>query len=325
MSLSWTLLLFLIFPGFLFTVLAGMLLSWVDRKVTARVQWRKGPPLLQPLYDFFKLLGKETIVPAGGSRAAFLLAPAAGLAGVTLAAAYVGTAAFFPGTIGFSGDLIVVLYLLVVPSLALIMGGAASRNPLASVGASREMKLVLAYELPFILAMLVPVVQSGGTLQLAKLVAWQAEHGSFAFSISGIVALLVVILVAQAKMGLVPFDQAEAETEIMGGVLIEYSGPPLALFKLTKMMMLYTMPLFVVVVLWGGFAKSVPVANSAPRVALTAGSVLLGVVKFLVLIVAAVVIRNTNPRLRIQHAVSFFWRPMSLAAIGSVAVALLGA
>lgn len=303
-----------VFPGFLFTVVLGMVLSWVDRKVTARVQWRKGPPLLQPLWDFLKLLGKETVVPAGGSRMTFLLAPAMGLAGVTLAAAYVGVAAFFPHLeYGFSGDLIVVLYLLVLPSLAVILGGAASKNALASVGASREMKLVLAYELPFILAMLIPVIQSGGQLQLTALLAWQAEHGrSFAWSISGFIALVAVIPVIQAKLGLVPFDQAEAETEIMGGALIEYSGPPLALFKLTRMMMWYTVPLFVVVVLWGGFGTA-------------AGTIVLGCVKFLVLIVAAVVIRNTNPRLRIEHAVAFFWRPVSVVAVGSVAAALLGA
>jgi len=329
MNLPWALLLFLVFPGFLFAALAGMVLSWVDRKVTARVQWRKGPPLLQPLYDLFKLFGKETLVPSGGSRSAFLLAPVAGLAGATLAAAYIGTAAFLPSfaaRIAFGGDLIVVLYLLVVPSLALILGGAASKNPLASVGASREMKLVLAYELPFILVMLVPVIQSGGELQLTNLLAWQAAHGSVAWSLSGVIALLVVIPVVQAKLGMVPFDQAEAETEIMGGVLIEYSGPPLALFKLTKMMMLYTAPLFVVVVLWGGFSTAAGSSSAVGADALrfTAGSIGLGIVKFLVLIVAAVVIRNTNPRLRIQHAVSFFWRPVSLAAMVSVAVALLG-
>ena len=297
----------LIFPGFAFAAAVGMVLSWVDRKVTARVQFRKGPPLLQPLYDFLKLLGKETIVPAGGSRGAFLLAPALGLAGVTLAAAYIGAAAFLPSVVGFSGDLIVVVYLLVLPSLAIILGGSASRNPLASVGASREMKLVLAYELPFILVLLVPIIQSGGKLQLGHLLAYQAEHGSFAWSISGVIALILAIPIVQAKLGLVPFDQAEAETEIMGGAFIEYSGPPLALFKLTKMMMLYTVPLFVVVVLWGGF-----------------NSVGLGIVKFLVLIVAAVVIRNTNPRLRIQHALKFFWGMWSPAAAGCVALALLG-
>ena len=301
---------FLIFPGLLFTAVAGLLVSWVDRKVTARVQWRVGPPALQPFYDFVKLLGKETIVPRGGSRLAFLGAPLVGLAGVTLAATLIGRAAIWPDA-GFKGDIIVLLYLLALPSLAVIMGGIASRNPLASVGASREMKLLLGYELPFILALLVPVIQSGGTLSLGGLLEHQAAHGSFAWSLSGVLALLVVIPCLQAKLALVPFDQAEAETELMGGALIEYSGAPLAVFHLTRAMMLVAAPMFLVVVLWGGFGPGI-------------GSALLGVVKYLVFIVLAVLIRNTNPRVRIEHAMQFFWGPVTVLAMVAVALALAG-
>ncbi len=300
----------LVFPGLLFTGVLGLLVSWVDRKVTARIQYRVGPPLLQPFYDVVKLMGKETVVPAGGSRLAFLGAPLFGLAGVTLAATLVGTAAVNPQS-GFTGDIIVLMYLLVMPSLAVIMGGVASRNPLASVGASREMKLVLSYELPLILAVMVPIIQSGGTLSLAGLLAHQASGGAFAWSPSGLLALLVAIPCLQAKLALVPFDQAEAETEIMGGALIEYSGAPLAIFKLTKAMMLLVMPVFVVEVFWGGFGSSV-------------GSVALGVGKYLVLVVVAILLRNTNPRVRIDHAMRFFWGPVTLLAIAAVILALLG-
>jgi len=302
---------FVVFPGLLFTAILGLVVSWVDRKVTARVQWRVGPPLLQPFYDFVKLLGKEVIVPAGTSRLAFLGAPLIGLAGVTLAATFLGSAIFYPAS-GFGGDLIVVLYLLVLPALAVILGGAASRNPLASVGASREMKLVLSYELPLILIMLVPIIKSGGELGIWDLLKYQMANGSFAMSASGIVALITAILCVQAKLALVPFDQGEAETEIMGGAFIEYSGAPLAVFKLTKAMMMVVMPVFVVVMLWGGFGH-------------TPGSIVLGVVKFLALVVIAVLIRNTNPRLRIEHAMKFFWGPVSALAILAVALALVGA
>jgi NADH-quinone oxidoreductase subunit H len=300
----------LVFPGLVFTAVAGLLVSWVDRKVTARVQWRVGPPLLQPFYDVVKLLGKEVVVPAGGSRLAFLGAPLVGLAGVTFAATLIGTAAIWPAA-GFSGDVIVLLYLLVLPSLAIILGGIASANPLASVGASREMKLVISYELPFILAVLVPVIQSGGELSLAGLLAHQAAQGAFAGSLSGVLALLVIIPALQAKLALVPFDQAEAETEIMSGALIEYSGAPLAVYKLTKAMMLLVGPVFVVEVLWGGFGA-------------TPGSALLGVGKYLVLLVVAILLRNTNPRLRIEQAMRFFWGPVTGVALLAVVLALIG-
>jgi len=301
---------FLIFPGMLFTIVAGMLASWVDRKVTARVQWRVGPPLLQPWYDFLKLMGKEVIVPRGGSRLAFLGAPLVGLAGASLAAGLLAAATVNAG-IAFTGDIIVLLYLLVLPSLAIILGGAASGNPLASVGASREMKLLLSYELPFILVMVVPIVKSGGELSLAGLLSWQGANGAVAWSLSGILALVAAVLCMQAKLALVPFDQAEAETEIMGGALIEYSGAPLAIFKLTKAMMLVAVPWFLIVTLWGGFGQ-------------TAGSVVLGILKYVVLLVVVTLIRNTNPRLRIEHAMKFFWGPVTALAILALILAFLG-
>jgi len=299
-----------VFPGLLFTAAAGLLVSWVDRKVTARLQWRVGPPLLQPFYDLVKLLGKEIVVPAQSSRLAFLGAPLVGLAGASLAAALVGSAAVHAQA-SFTGDLIVVLYLLVLPSLAIILGGAASRNPLASVGASREMKLVLGYELPFILVMLVPIIQSGGMLRLGDLLRYQAEHGSFARSLSGVLALVAAIPCLQAKLALVPFDQAEAETEIMAGALIEYSGAPLAVFRLTKAMLMVVGPVFLVVLLWGGFGDTI-------------GSALLGAGKYLVLLVLMILIRNTNPRLRIEHAMKFFWGPVTALAVVAVALAVAG-
>lgn len=300
----------LVFPGLLFTAVVGMVATWIDRKVTARLQWRVGPPFFQPFYDFLKLLGKEVTIPRGASKTVFLAAPLVGLAGVVLSATILGRAAM-GATEGFTGDVVVVLYLLVLPSLAVIVGAAASKNPLASVGASREMKLVVSYELPFILAMLVAVVKSGGELRLPALLAWQAENGAFAARLSGLVALVVAVLCMQAKLALVPFDQAEAETEIMSGALIEYGGAPLAVFKLTRAMMMLVGPAYVIVVLWGGFGNS-------------PGSLVVGVLKYVALLVAAILIRNTNPRLKIADAMKFFWGPVTLAAIAAMVLAFLG-
>ncbi len=310
MNVGHALLLFLIFPGFLFTAVLGLLVSWLDRKVTARVQWRVGPPFYQGFADFFKLLGKETIIPEGASRLAFLGAPLMGVAAVTLASTILIAGMVWPNQ-SFAGDLIVVFYLLAIPSLAIIIGGAASKNALASLGASREMKLVLSYELPLILAILVPVIQSGGRLRIGELAQYQMAHGSFAWSLSGVIALLVCIMCLQGKLGLVPFDQAEAETEIMGGALIEYSGAPLAMFKLQKAMMLVAMPVFILAVLWGGLGNTV-------------SSFILGLIKYLVLIVLVTLIRNTNPRVRIDHVMKFFWGLVSVFAVLAVILAVLG-
>ncbi len=147
----------------------------------------------------------------------------------------------------FVGDLIVLIYLLVMPALSVMLGSFASRNPLASLGGSREVKLMIAYELPLVLAVLVPVIQAN-SIRLGDLLVNQAP----VTSLSGVLGLLVCIACMQAKLTLVPFDMPEAETELSGGALIEYSGPPLAMFKLTRAMMLFTMPVLLVVLFFGG-------------------------------------------------------------------------
>src|SRR5665811_762768 len=142
---------FFVFPGLLFVAVTGAFLSWFDRKITARVQFRKGPPMLQPFYDFFKLLlVKETILPKQGSPIVFLMAPVFAVFGATMA----GVVILLPLlniTTGFRGDLLVIFYLLTIPSFSSIIGALASGNPLAAVGGSREMKLILSYELTFLL------------------------------------------------------------------------------------------------------------------------------------------------------------------------------
>jgi len=301
---------FLIFPGFLFTAFAGIMASWFDRKVTARVQWRVGPPIMQPLYDIVKLLGKEAVVPKDSAVITFLAAPCFGLAAVTIVSVMVWNAMLWQNS-GFIGDLFVVIYFLMVPSIALIIGGFASRNPVASLGASREMKLMLADELPFILAVLVPVIQSGGAIRLNQLMAYQHTHGMVAGSVSGVIALIVAVITVQAKLTLVPFDLPEAETELMGGVEVEYSGPPLAIIRLTRMMMLFTLPMFLVLLFWGG-------------VEFTGWSILWSVLKYLFFLVLIILIRNTNPRLRTDQAIRFLWGPVTLLGIAGVVLASIG-
>ncbi|MFH1942114.1 MAG: complex I subunit 1 family protein [bacterium] len=301
---------YLVFPGFVFTAIVGMLASWIDRKVTARVQWRVGPPLLQPLYDFVKLLGKETVIPRGCSKVTFLLAPLFGLMAVTLVSTLVWSAILWPAK-GFVGDLIVVIYFLIFPMLAVIIGGFASRNPIASLGASREMKLMLADELPFILAVFVSVIQAGGALRLGQFVTYQQTYGWVFGSISGVLATVVAIITMQAKLTLIPFDIPEAETEIMSGPYVEYSGPPLAIFKLTRMMMLFTLPMVLVLLFLGGMDFH-------------GWSILWSILKYVVLLVLIILIRNTNPRVRIDQAMKFLWGPVTFIGIVAVVLAFLG-
>lgn len=292
------------------TAVIGLVTCWIDRKVTARIQMRVGPPFLQPFYDIAKLMIKETCIPEGAPRAVFLSAPLVGLAGVTLASLALWRALIDPDPAhSFIGDLIVVMYLLALPAVAVIIGAFVSRNPLASLGGSREMKLMMSYELPLILAVLVPVIRAH-SIRLGALMAEPAV-----FHASGVIALLVAILCMQAKLTLVPFDSPEAETELAGGAYIEYSGPPLAVYKLTRAMMLFTMPVFLIAVFWGGIGgMAVPLWSG----------ILFGVLKYVALVVVVVLIRNTAPRVRIDQATKFFWGPVTVAALAAVALALMG-
>lgn len=301
---------YLIVYGFILTAIIGLIASWIDRKVTARIQYRKGPPFFQPVFDILKLMGKETLIPKGASKTVFLVAPLIGFSSVVV----VSTLLWVNNnnmSNSFLGDIIVIFYLLAIPSISIMIGGFASGNPLSRVGASREIKLLLGYELPFILAILVPIIKSGFSLRLEDIISYQAQNGAFATYASGILALFVCIAVIQAKLGLVPFDSPEAETEIIAGPMIEYSGTGLAIFRLMKNMLLFTLPFFLIILFLGGLNfDGIHILYSA--------------IKYIILLLIITLIRNTNPRLRIDQAMRFFWGPVTGVAVIAVILAVLG-
>jgi len=294
----------LIFPGFLFTVVLGLVASRIVRKVSALVQWRVGPPLFQPFYDVMKLMGKEILIPQDAQRTVFLAAPLVGLAGVLLLSTMLWRITITQTA--FVGDIIVAIYLMLLPSLALILGSSASSSPHAAIGTSREMKLVMGYELPLVLALIIVIIKTGGQLNLAEIAGYTPV-----LSISGMLAFLAALLCVQAKLGFVPFDIAESETEVAGGIIIEYSGALLAAWKVMQAMMLVALPLFLVMVFLGGFG--------------TAGWPLIwGVGKYVLVLVLLILIKNTNPRLRIDQAMKFFWVYCGIALVVAVIFASIG-
>ncbi len=277
-------------------VLFGLFLTWIDRKVTARIQWRKGPPIYQPYADALKLLLKETLVPNGAPKFLFLFSPLLGLVGVIIAGVILLSSQF-----SFTGDLIVIIYLFALPPIAIIIGGSSSKNPLSAVGASREMTLYFGYELPFLLALLVPVIKSG-SIKISQILLYQENFGPILYSLSGVLAFIIALFSVQAKLGFVPFDIPEAEQEIMAGPLLEYSGVSLLFFKLMRAALLFLLPIFLIILFWGGI--------KTPWV----------ILKFLFILVLLILLKNTNPRLRIDQALKFFW--IILGLLGVVAVIL---
>lgn len=302
---------FLVFPGLLFAGITGALLSWFDRKITARVQFRTGPPVLQPFYDFFKLLlVKETILPKQGSPLIFLFAPVFAVFGATMACVFI-LLPLFNITTGFRGDLIVIFYLLTIPSFSYITGSLASGNPLAAVGGSREMKLIMSYELTFLLFMAGIIMKSGQQFDLYSIIRIQQEMSPFIGSVSGVLLFIVGIFCVQAKLSLVPFDIPEAEAEITEGIFIEYSGAPYALIKLVKHIMLLVLPALIVAVLMSGFR-------------LYGIHILWSILKVVGVVLLLTLIRNTNPRIKIKQAVRFFLIWMNLLAIIALVLIAFG-
>jgi NADH-quinone oxidoreductase subunit H len=302
---------FFIFPGLLFAMVAGGLLSWFDRKITAWVQFRRGPVLLQPFYDVMKLLlVKETIVPARGSVFTFLSAPVMGLFGAAISAVFVILPAFGI-TSGFRGDVIVIFYLLTIPSLSYVIGALASANPLAAVGASREIKLMIGFELTLLLVFAAVIMKSEMSISLYGIIAYQQSTGALIGSISGVLLFVVLIFCIQAKLGLVPFDIAEAETELSEGAFIEFSGPPYAIIKTTKYIMLLVMPVLAGGLLLGGLP-------------FTGMSALWSVLKILGVVLLLTLIRNTNPRVKVGQAMRFFFIWMNGLVIIAIVLSYLG-
>jgi NADH-quinone oxidoreductase subunit H len=299
----------LIFPGLLFTAVLGLTAGWADRKLSARFQFRKGPPFLQNFNDFFKLMGKETIVSRQGIHTMFILSPFIGFAAIVVTSAMIGMSLFF--NIGLIGDIIVIMYLLMIFSVMIILGGSSSGNVYSSLGAGREIKLLLADELVFILVLLVPIIKTGYQIQLQEIIIFQQHNGMMINSFSGALGFLAGLLCIQAKMTLSPFNIPEAETEIVEGPFIEYSGPPLAFWKLNHFMLYVVFPFLLIALFFGGFNFD-------------GLGIIWSILKYILILFLIIVIKNTNPRIRIDTALNFFWKYAVPVMIAAVVLAVFG-
>ncbi len=309
----------LVFPGLLFCILMGILLAGLDRVWVARMQRRVGPPLLQPWYDFLKCCGKETIVPRHAKKVVYFAAPVIGFV------ALMTISLFLPvvkGRAAFSGtaDLVVILYLLTLVSVCMMVGASATGSPFAGVGLSREMVAMISYELPFVLVILAvsraTLSYDAGTgmpltFSLQAIMEYQEANGPLITHWSLIPAAIAMLFVIPCEVGMHPFDVSEAETEICEGTLAEYSGPPLAVYKLTHMVKMYIMTALFCVLFLGG---------------LTTGILFFDVVIFILVCVLLTFVTMSLPhavcaRFKTEQVFKFYWTVVAgLAAISLILV-----
>jgi len=276
----------LLFPGGLFLLVVGLFYHWFDRKLLALLQNRVGPRWFQPFADTLKLLSKEEVIPDGVNPFLFMSLPLIALAGTLTAALYIPLAGL-PPLSGFSGDLIVVLYLLSLLTLCMGLAGANTMDRFSLIGATRTLTQLFSYEAPFMLALLGPAL-AAGSWQVGEITNYAQGHWLILTQPLGFLVALVGLM---GKLELPPFDAPEAHTEIVAGALTEYSGRGLAVFNLGKAVELVLGLTLVSALYLGGLSNP-----------------LWFVLKTLALLFVMGGVQALLTRLRIDQTVGLWWR-----------------
>ena len=287
-----------------YAFVAALLLQGIRRIVVAHSQFRKGPSVFQAFYDFFKLMSKESLTPNVTSPLLFNLAPILSVASMLVAALIIPLAS--TSAVG-AGDLILAIYLLAIPAIALILGGSASGSPYGAIGATREVALLIAYETPFIVAM-VTVALAAGSFQLNTIsaTAWISVLP---------LAAIAAIWTLPAAAAVQPFDIAEAETEIVSGPYVEYSGPNLALLQLGQWLKTFLYASVIAAVFFGTTIYHFqPAVNFVIQFAI------------IVLLVSAFVAfwQATSGRTRVTRVLKYYWTVPTMLAIIDLVLYLAG-
>ncbi|OIP66904.1 MAG: formate hydrogenlyase subunit 4 [Candidatus Infernicultor aquiphilus] len=306
-------------------VVIGLFYKGIDRKLAARMQARVGPPLRQPFLDFFKLMIKENIVPENAVPWIFNGVPIMTLVSSISILFYLPISNISPLLSGY-GDIILIIYLLTLPAVGMVVGGFVSGSPYANIGAQREMVMMMSYELPLVTTVvalgwkLSKVYPQLNVFSLAIINAhpiWGLV-GPLGF-VGAILLLITLAIVTPGELSKIPFDVPEAETELAGGLLVEYSGRNLAIFSLADAVKTIVMTSLTVVLFFP--------YNLSPLFALSGVfALIIDLLFFLVKLLLAMFmevtfIRVVVARLKIDQVSYAYWVPLSL--IGLLGLALI--
>ena len=299
-----------------FVLVAGslffcLLLIWAERKIGGRVQDRLGPNrvgpfgLFQAVADMLKIFTKEFVTPTGVDKVVYNLAPILSVAAVIMLWAVI------PFTITFYGnDLNVgVLYLVAVGGLAemgIVMAGWGSNNKFALLGAFRAVAQLVSYEVPMVISLLLPVMLSG-SMRLNEIVRSQDVW----FILSAPIAAIIFFISSIAENGRAPFDLMEAESEIVAGFNIEYSGLKFGFFFVGDFLHAFTIALLFSVLFLGGWRG--PGADQIPLL----GFVYL-MLKTTIMYFVGLLVRFSLPRFRIDQMMNINWKMLTPLALGAV-------
>jgi NADH-quinone oxidoreductase subunit H len=310
----------------IFAMVLDIFLVWVERKVVARFQDRLGPNrigpfgLIQPFADIIKLIIKEDITPSGADKILYNLGPVLAIASVIILWAILPISSKI-----FGVDLnVAVLYLVAagaLGTLSIIVGGWASNNKYALLGAFRMVANMISYEIPMVVVLLIPTILANS---MSVQGITQAQSGMW-FAILSPLGLIIFLISAIAELGRSPFDLNEAESEIVAGFHIEYSGMKFGLFYAGELLHAFTFGGFIAVLFFGGYGGFFGLEtvgffswlnNPFIQVVIFLAKAMFGywVIMW---------IKYSMPRIRIDHMLTFNWKfltPLALVVLVNTAV-----
>jgi len=284
----------------LLALVIGIFFLGLAKKIMARIHWRYGPPITQPIIDVIRFFSQRSV----SHGPLFDLGVVLSLAGSLVVLLFIPLGGIHP--LSGSGGLLVILYLMLLAPLGIALSAAEGANPNISIGISRTFLLMMGYEVPLLLVLLA-VMTEYQTISIVRIVEAQREAGIALFSIPTVLSGVAYILILPAILGVRPFDVAQAAQEISSGPMVEYGGPYLALATIQHALNLVIgISLFVDLFLGG------------------AGNPLTFFLKMLAVFVLGLFVNAVMPRFRIEQAVRYLWGwPTLLALIGLIVVMVI--
>jgi NADH-quinone oxidoreductase subunit H len=297
-------------------LLITLILIWAERKLVGRIQDRMGPNrvgpfgLLQTIADAFKLFTKEDITPAGADKVVYNIAPLLSVVSVLLIWAVIPFASTIVGT-NINVGVIYIVGVGGLGTLAIMMAGWSSNNKYALLGAFRTAAQLVAYEVPMILSLLVVVILAR-SMGMNDIVNGQAIWYIVLAPIAGV----LFFLTSMAEVGRAPFDLLEAESEIVAGYHIEYTGMKFGMFFVGEFLHAFTISALAATLFFGGWRG--PWSDQYPIL-----GAFYSFIKTWIAFFVVIWVRGSLPRIRIDHMLAFNWKfltPVALAAVVVTAV-----
>ncbi|GAA3412875.1 NADH-quinone oxidoreductase subunit NuoH [Paenibacillus hodogayensis] len=293
---------------------------YFERKVLGWMQFRHGPTrtgplgLLQTVADVLKLLIKEDTIPKKADRELFILAPA-----LTFVPAFAVLATFpFTKTWQFADLNVGLLYYAALSSIStigIVLGGWASNNKYSLLGGMRSAAQMISYEIPLVMSM-VGVILMSGSLNLRKIVEAQGNWFWEWNFIPQIIGFVVFVIASVSELNRTPFDLPEAESELVAGYHVEYSGFRFAFFMLSEYVYTFAIAALTTVLFLGGWHAPFPFLDFIP-----------GILWFLIKMSFCVFfmfwLRATLPRVRVDQLMGIGWKvllPLALVNIFLTAI-----